>query len=425
MKYNPPAGSQDPDAKYVTGQPGKVRGSAVPAEAVEHPQREIVEVIKKAGLDPDGDDLTQLWQAIGQIISTKAPIATKKKPGLVQIGDGLAITPEGLLSVLIASTSQAGLVKPRYGLKIGKDGSLDVDFGDMPTDKFEALLKSIRVPIWLTKNLTIYVSPTGSNTLDEGRGLTADKPFATLGYALQYISTTFNLYLYNVDIRMAAGVYPRDTISFPDYTTTSGTIRIFGASEDPDETIIGGILCNRSGTFQLFDLTCKPVDDPNYQRAINCSAGMLYLTNITVDISETVVPGGGLGGLHTERAGTISIQAGNENRPRGVKIKVGDVKTSSLLSSGGGVLQFSADIEIVGDCIVDTATASTSNGGTIYALTSSLAYPGRHPVITANGTITGKRYQSIANGIINTNGGGAEFFPGSEAGRTSAGGQYI
>ena len=37
MKYNPPAGSQDPDAKYVTGQPGKVRGSAVPAEAVEHP----------------------------------------------------------------------------------------------------------------------------------------------------------------------------------------------------------------------------------------------------------------------------------------------------------------------------------------------------------------------------------------------------
>ena len=107
MKYNPPAGSQDPDAKYVTGQPGKVRGSAVPAEAVEHPQREIVEVIKKAGLDPDGDDLTQLWQAIGQIISTKAPIATEKKPGLVQIGDGLAITPEGLLSVLIASTSHS------------------------------------------------------------------------------------------------------------------------------------------------------------------------------------------------------------------------------------------------------------------------------------------------------------------------------
>ena len=175
----------------------------------------------------------------------------------------------------------------------------------------------------------------------------------------------------------------------------------------------------------MFDLTCKPADDPNYQRAINCSAGTIYLTNVTIDISETAVPGGGLGALHTERAGTISIQAGNENRPRGVKIKVGGVKTSSLLSSGGGVIQFSADIAIVGDCTVDTATASTSNGGTIYALTSSFAYPGRHPVVAANGAITGKRYQSIMNGIINTSGGGAEFFPGSEAGRVSAGGQYI
>lgn len=66
MKYNPPAGSQDPDAKYVTGQPGKVRGSAVPAEAVEHPQREIVEVIKKAGLTPSGDDLGQLYEGHSQ-----------------------------------------------------------------------------------------------------------------------------------------------------------------------------------------------------------------------------------------------------------------------------------------------------------------------------------------------------------------------
>lgn len=81
MKYHPPAGSQDPDAKYVTGQPGKVRGSAVPAEAVEHPQREIVEVIKQAGLTPDDADLTQLWQAIGTLISTAAPdLATTQPP---------------------------------------------------------------------------------------------------------------------------------------------------------------------------------------------------------------------------------------------------------------------------------------------------------------------------------------------------------
>lgn len=97
MKYNPPAGSQDPDAKYVTGQPGKVRGSAVPAEAVEHPQREIVEVIKKAGLTPSADDLGQLWKAIQQLFTEKVAVATKEKAGIVKPGSGLSVKEDGTL----------------------------------------------------------------------------------------------------------------------------------------------------------------------------------------------------------------------------------------------------------------------------------------------------------------------------------------
>ena len=127
MKYHPPAGSQDPDAKYVTGQPGKVRGSAVPAEAVEHPQREIVEVIRQAGLTPSGDDLTQLWQAIGQAITAAKPgLATTTAPGLVQIGDGLSITTQGLLSVLTATAAQAGIMRPDGTTCRVQDGVLSV-----------------------------------------------------------------------------------------------------------------------------------------------------------------------------------------------------------------------------------------------------------------------------------------------------------
>ena len=126
MKYNPPAGSQDPDAKYVTGQPGKVRGSAVPAEAVEHPQREIVEVIKRAGLTPSGDDLTQLYAAMLKIIGVQVPVASKTKTGLVQIGDGLQITPEGLLSVLVATLGQNGIMRPDGTTCTVEDGVLKV-----------------------------------------------------------------------------------------------------------------------------------------------------------------------------------------------------------------------------------------------------------------------------------------------------------
>lgn len=110
MKYNPPAGSQDPDAKYVTGQPGKVRGSAVPAEAVEHPQREIVEVIRQAGLEPSGDDLGQLWKALQQLFTEKVAIATKEKAGIVKPGSGLSVKEDGTLDVTVSAAIPGTIV---------------------------------------------------------------------------------------------------------------------------------------------------------------------------------------------------------------------------------------------------------------------------------------------------------------------------
>ena len=110
MKYNPPAGSQDPDAKYVTGQPGKVRGSAVPAEAVEHPQREIVEVIRQAGLTPSGEDLGQLWKALQQLFTEKVAVATKEKAGIVKPGSGLSVKEDGTLDVTVSAAIPGTIV---------------------------------------------------------------------------------------------------------------------------------------------------------------------------------------------------------------------------------------------------------------------------------------------------------------------------
>jgi len=69
MKYRQPYGITDENAGYVDGNPALgIEGSAVPFEAVEHPQREIVNVIERAGLIPDRNDLTQLYQALGLLI---------------------------------------------------------------------------------------------------------------------------------------------------------------------------------------------------------------------------------------------------------------------------------------------------------------------------------------------------------------------
>lgn len=426
MKYNPPAGSQDPDAKYVTGQPGKVRGSAVPAEAVEHPQREIVEVIKKAGLDPDGDDLTQLWQAIGQIISTKAPIATKKKPGLVQIGGGLAITPEGLLSVLIASTSQAGLVKPRYGLKIGKDGSLDVDFGDMPTDKFEELLKSIRVPIWLAKSLTVYVATTGSDTLDDGRGLTPDKPFASIQAAVNYVSTTYNLYKYNATISVAPGNYGRDTIQLPSYSTTTGKIVIKGAGAARTDVICGRIILRYASTYELRNLTVFQQDiTTGIAGSIEASAGQIDIYNIQINLAGIQYRQGQLWGLYAWGAGLIYVKATESmDIPNGLYFNCGGATINGLINNTGSQVEFFADITVTGGATWSTAAVAVRQGGSLTRGISSLANPGRRATVNAQGAFAGVRYVATLNGIISVSEAGPEFFPGDTNGTISSGGQY-
>jgi len=67
MEYNEPFGGSTNDP-YVNGNPGLgVRGSLVPAEAVEYTQREIVNVIVKGGgHTPTNGDLEQLARGIQQ-----------------------------------------------------------------------------------------------------------------------------------------------------------------------------------------------------------------------------------------------------------------------------------------------------------------------------------------------------------------------
>lgn len=74
MLYNPPIGGASNDP-YIDANPSLgIEGSAVPAAAIEFAQREIVNVITAAGLTPSNGDLTQLRQAIAQMINAGGAI---------------------------------------------------------------------------------------------------------------------------------------------------------------------------------------------------------------------------------------------------------------------------------------------------------------------------------------------------------------
>lgn len=83
MKYQPPfdpaltgpidgVHNEDPDAGYANGNPQTgFEGSIPPAEAFEHVQREVMKVITEAGITPDHEDLTQLWQALQWLVGER------------------------------------------------------------------------------------------------------------------------------------------------------------------------------------------------------------------------------------------------------------------------------------------------------------------------------------------------------------------
>ena len=102
-------------------------------------------------------------------INTTAPLSgggdlSADRTFKINIGKGLKV--DNNLLVL--------KVKQGSGLVMDDTGELYFDPSQMPTDQFEALLKSIRVPLWLSKNTTWYVdSENGSDTND---GSTPPRP---------------------------------------------------------------------------------------------------------------------------------------------------------------------------------------------------------------------------------------------------------
>ena len=135
-----------PDHKFTEGDPAvPVAATTVSAAWLNAVQEELVAVITGAGLGLEKSDNGQLWQAISQLITDAKPgLATKAKPGLVQVGSGLNITPEGILSVLAASVTQAGIVQLASGLS---DSTTTAPTCKAVKDAIESKLAAVNVPV--------------------------------------------------------------------------------------------------------------------------------------------------------------------------------------------------------------------------------------------------------------------------------------
>ena len=352
---------------------------------------------------------------------------------MVQDGGGLAVDQTGKLYVDFALVPDEqmraivlAMVQEGGGLAVDQTGKLYVDFASMPTDKFEAMLKSIRVPIWLTKPLTIYVAPTGSDTLDDGRGLTPDKPFASIQAAVNYVSTTYNLYKYNATISVAPGNYGRDHILLPSYTTSTGKLIIKGSGAARTDVICGRFVLSYASIYEIYNLTIFQKDvTSGTVGSVEASAGQIDLYNVQINFAGIQQGTGQLWGIFVYGSGVVRVwSTASADIPNGLFFNCAGAEPYGLIIASGSRFEFAADLTVTGDVAWKSSAVLAQQAGVVSRSLSAAPNPGRRPNVNTDGTITGRRYTANLNGLVNVAGAGPDFWPGDTEGNVSSGGQY-
>lgn len=263
--------------------------------------------------------------------------------------------------------------------------------------KMPSLPASIRPQ--LTANTTFYVATTGS---DSNSGLSASTPFLTIQKAINTIMA-LDLNGYTATISVADGTYGGFAVSSP---IIGGSLQITGDVTTPANCVISSIssscvTATNGAIFSIggFSLTSS-----------GSGAGIVATNNGIVTINGNMNFGSiAQSGMTTSDHGKIYITASYTIN--------GNAVSHWDSERFGMIWVFSAaTISLAGSPAWSTAFATVLNQGLIFAPSG---------VASFSGAATGSRYAASSNGLIQTNGGGTSFFPGSTSGSTSAQGQYL
>lgn len=315
-------------------------------------------------------------------------------------GGGIRVKKEGGLYVDVDDILVLG-----GGLAKDEEGKIFVDFSQMPTDKFETLLKQLRIPIWFSQNTYFYVNgTTGSDTLDDGRGLSAEKPFKTIQACINYVCDTYNFSVYDARINISAGTYT-EWITIPNFSTLTGQLRLRGAGAG-QTTIRGSIITKHGGSVVALEssltVQCPEQTTPGW---VNSWYGVASFGSGAIDLACTVDAGISNPSLYkynvngSQNGGELSIVNGAN--------LVGN--TTNFLATIGSSINIGNDFSINGSIVGNGATAVARNGGKILVFTKPDGVS--FPIIS--GSVVGSRYYVDTNAILNTAGRGPNFFPGT------------
>jgi hypothetical protein len=215
VRYIQPYGIPDLDAPYINGNPSiGLAGSIPPAQAFEHPMREIVHMILKSGLVPSEADLYQLLKAI-RTQKVNFAIDTGTTNNLVCVFDPvLEAYNNGLVIRIRVSHTNTGPAVidggPGFTNIVRIDGS-PLSAGDMSTGGIAKLVYIDGVFQLLNPNLAAAIERAIA-------AITGGGPPPTGGGNTTYITNQFNGF---------AGMQAWENAGTFDWTVPGGVLKVW------------------------------------------------------------------------------------------------------------------------------------------------------------------------------------------------------
>lgn len=252
----------------------------------------------------------------------------------------------------------------------------------------------------LTEDTTYYVATTGNDTIGDG---TVGAPWLTIQKAVDWVAANVDGMGYAVIIQVADGSYTSVTVSGKDLVGVSlCTIR--GNTTTPTNVDIEGSGSAVWGFLRLH--TNYKVEGFHTDQA---TSGLLFVAAEGSVLELGVNSLGNAGSsnhIYAIRKGTIHI-SGN--------LTISGSATYSIAAGDFSYIFVQSAISI-------TFSGTPTFNTTAFAFGISNIQLGN---VTFSGSVTGKRYESRENSLIDTNGGGASFIPGNSSGSTATGGLYV
>jgi hypothetical protein len=435
MKYNQPYGVTDPNGPYINGDPSVARaGSIPPAESIEYPQREIVNLISAANLAaPDNADLYQLGKAIQSWklwAVDDAGTANQYSVTLAPVPGGYKRYMTVVAWIVAPNTGPANLNVNAMGAQpiVRADGSplIPGDIGPNTLNCFMYDGANFRM-VWkalnqgaigfLQQNLTFYVDYTNGNDLNDGAAAvlaSGHGPFKTLQRASDIIGT-FNLNGHNVTVNVADS---------PSY----GTLRLPASAGNGQINWVGDAANPQGCTITGVNTIAVVVNGVN-----NTMNGFKVQTTGGTGQVDTRA------GIHAQGAVTAIFQNmdwGACAGPQifaygGAYVRLGGPKriSGSPLSHNYGRgcyidCQYGAKVDVIevspAQPIIFSGTPNYDYAFIAETMIGAVAFI----YSTMTGSATGRKFDVQYNSVLSVGGGGINYLPGNVAGTQATGGQY-